>query len=1695
MESLRTVITRLFADAHDNTAPLNTPSFNSDYQAYHGLFSRKSPKRRRFHLLHPEIGQDPAIYDHSMIPVHTSHLDYDTLVNDFMRATQYGNINEPLKVILLKYREPPFLLTKTLRLLKFLHHLLQVVPITHPNKPFPFGHVLEDLTLTLSLRVNNNNNNNNPHLQQAKNDVAVYSTWIITIQFLLSCLRNNSPHHLYNAGVTTPVILGAIKHILLELTRMPTTSAATNNNNNQQLELLQRTSFDTGQELLELFLVRPGPSDTPVGTVSYYDVIYSFPELYGHFLNAAPSTVIPQPSITNPDRIPTVIAINVIKHILREINTLPPNLSTLQAQCLNKGKELINLLLIGPSGDGVGVVEYYDIILALPDVYGHFLHGTFAQSVHWTMEKFVNELGKRRRHLAFLMMPPDASWPLISQLSRRHEFNDLTTRTSYHMFEGDLIEFVKEGNSTNIETHFRDMLFQRASMDEFRQLVMSLTQTGLDTTLIRKAMVSKVRDVIQCMQHYSSSEKRDVSDEGPFNIPSANHQVRGEDIKMVIPNNISMWELMTETADQLYSFVAADFFSYEDILHDFYKLIYNDDDEPYPAGTKNHINKDNSLVWLLLQLFYIDRVSTNVIEKDFEKDERLFGKFVKLYNEDQMMTKDGFSLRDLSLQCAINHQKDHIKDITNIKQRHPGVSASLRYATLCYQIQAYFSNHYHSHVPTNSTLFQNMNLQEMTVVGLECQLRQDIVPYALYVYLVPTKPDIRTLGHPAVTFVKGGSLSYKLLDLLSINAKHRLLQVIYKMMLDSELGPRYQANNTPVIHNNNNSNPSSIPSSPPPPSQQKSTAITCVPPYVLDVVYKLLYSAPCSAELMIKEIFDKLRRCDKLIKLKRNGDPSISASTLKNNDTPFPDQTMRWMHTMLQLINYRFIRLLKYSPLSAGMFHYVRYSISYLEHRQVYQVLESFVLNTTRSQVDVKLLRSLDDPNRDKPIWFAESEKLARAMVYHIARLIKTRGQADIKTEQIHRVLAHLYEYKLQWSPETLAYFPEAVRSFYLSPKKEEEEAEQQQQSKKANMVRPAVFMAMITPFVQSNQAFISFISQGITENERGLLQYFSTLEHQPLILCSLWLFAVMRFSMDVFHMPSVRKLLLVIPPSRMATCVIDFIDFVLSMDYSAPNSLNLAFQLLDTMIWKHQWVNLNDVILALLNGNSTGDRAQRSFDFIRHLLLQSPEFDQRIAKWDSLNFSHRSWTEEDNHDKLMAYHKTYPEYYEFEAFSANNNNNNDELDPPLQTPMPIYHTNLIVDFVTCMESIIAHLIEHNQHHLLADILDKYGHLFCYHQYPLSFVCNVLLYYHEALKNHPLLVKRIARLLDFDQYDIAPEAVAYALEDSVVTSAFNSSYFDRIVYKLSGNLNPQKCAPRTKENLPERHFREIGSPAIEGISTAILEIMLTPIPPETVIQSILNLTLLRESHYVGVSALTIHAVGLLISSLPPQTFLRPVFGELNRMIKTHPSLLEVSEPCRLIRCSVPKRANGKYVMSQSLPDLTTTAVLKDSMSARFRKAMMFPYIFNDYTFNLHNYSTNVPNTFLTLFHSVLHYSSLDGFTLFLEYLRSLRVSGKLRTDVQLLYVCFLLGPALHRIEKLETTDAEFMIELMNIVKQVTVHMDMKDGWVTQALEQVFDFLYHIRARFVKSPELVSQLRNIIKTMNPPISQRLLRLVM
>lgn len=203
-------------------------------------------------------------------------------------------------------------------------------------------------------------------------------------------------------------------------------------------------------------------------------------------------------------------------------------------------------------------------------------------------------------------------------------------------------------------------------------------------------------------------------------------------------------------------------------------------------------------------------------------------------------------------------------------------------------------------------------------------------------------------------------------------------------------------------------------------------------------------------------------------------------------------------------------------------------------------------------QMDVKLLRSLDDPHREKPIWFAESEMLARLAVCTISRLIKTRGQADIKTDQIYRVLSSLYEYKLEWSPEAMTYFPPAVRSFYESP----------DSPNQSIPMRPSITPQKIQQLISTNKALTAYLFQGTPEAERIALQFFASLENQSSLLCTMWVIAITRNTTDCFSMNAVRKLLMLIHPSRMATNTIDLVDFILSVEYP-PNSTDSVSYLL----------------------------------------------------------------------------------------------------------------------------------------------------------------------------------------------------------------------------------------------------------------------------------------------------------------------------------------------------------------------------------------------------------------------------------------------------------------------------------------------------------------------------------------------------
>ena len=87
---------------------------------------------------------------------------------------------------------------------------------------------------------------------------------------------------------------------------------------------------------------------------------------------------------------------------------------------------------------------------------------------------------------------------------------------------------------------------------------------------------------------------------------------------------------------------------------------------------------------------------------------------------------------------------------------------------------------------------------------------------------------------------------------------------------------------------------------------------------------------------MIKEIFVKFKRIDKTLK---------THAEHSEGNTSIPEYSLRWQHTILQFLCHRLLRFLKYSSKAPDLLHYIKYSISYLDHRQIYRDAEMFAIH------------------------------------------------------------------------------------------------------------------------------------------------------------------------------------------------------------------------------------------------------------------------------------------------------------------------------------------------------------------------------------------------------------------------------------------------------------------------------------------------------------------------------------------------------------------------------------------------------------------------------------------------------------------------------------------------------------------------------------------------------------------------------
>lgn len=1396
------------------------------------------------------------------------------------------------------------------------------------------------------------------------------------------------------------------------------------------------------------------------------------------------------------------------------------------------GLEVIQAFLEIPGGSNSSHATYYDLIREISQV---FPPGVV---VHWTLEAFMSHLQGRRQLLAALVMPPDAAWPLISQISRQHEFVNLTQRPTHVMFAPDYAERVDNNATTTSAGLLGDLLFQRAPWDEIIFMIRQLPPTPSSASTIREALVVKTRNVVRCIQRHSRfQERRQVDTSG---IVAANPD-------MVIPENLDFMEILAELSDQLYAFASNDLspitnifpsgyaIQYEDLIVDFHTLVTGTDKEP------PELEKDNTLIFLLLQLIHIDKIGgkDKLLPQDYASDEHLFRLLIGLYNEDQVNSKDGFYLRDLALQCAITHQQGYIRDRAMMKFRHPKLAVIWPYySQICYNVQSYFATKYKNNVQ-DTTSFSKLPMQENVKVAMESQIRQNIVAGCLFVYLVPNNNGKKVELDTSGMFVQGGVVNYKLLDMLNVDAKHRLIGLLYKMMLDGDSGPRIHAD--PPLN------------------------VQFVAPSVIDVMYKLFMNSPCSVDQVTKALLDRLRRYDRL--------PKMSET--------MPPEATRWLFTVLQLLNFRLIRSLKFTPGCPHLLHYMKFALSLTKHRALHNLVETCNHSALAVQTSHKFLRSLVDNKRERPYWFEESEALARRAVMTVARVVKLRGQGDAPAGIVAEILQILHKHPIIWTEEIMAFFPEPVREFYRV----------QEQSGTSEHIPGAVTELEVTTLLEGTSVHNVLLVPKGTEPNTHLLLHYSDMANHPFFLCVFWEIIVIHQQISETMLEDIRAVMLQFPPSHMSTYTQQLVDYALwKLDPKSPSATPIDFVVrsFEDLVWKYQLLSIEHVLLALMTGHPA-----RSGDLGLHILIQmtihSSELSSRISHWTSIGISPRPWEEDSYYEKLQSYLARYPEFFGFEAHEVRMGTN--PINPPLDIPLLANYNNVLLRLLNIFDLIIGRFIEYGMTDTLVTFLETFGCLYLYHTTPLGFVRDTLLYYYESpTLRDPRVAKALLKLLDFKQVELSPVLTDYAQELNRSEELFDENYVSEICRKLAVSMDPKECGYRSDPSLPERHYREISNSATQGLYVAVIEVLACPMTKEKFMEQLLNVALGKRTAGASQSASAgsatspnissrvvpeprvIHAAGLLLATLPTE-FMDIFFVEVDAFTRTDETLLQAStisakstaasrataaaaaaqKKSKVRSSRADTRSNGSVAAGNDGGMKPVIGQEAEQGSPLFHRTtvqdMLLSTFFSSYTFNRNNFRSNMPNSFLTFFHAVAHYSSPDVLLRVMKCLENWRrgtclppptgssllnynnsiikfnnkfdplrddsvsaihrepgeddsaseitenikkLDQSLRTDVQLLFVCALVGPLVHRFEKVQIggTSGQFLVVLVELTAMVTDQMEAASRPGLCTLEHVIDFIHHVRAHIAKDPDTSARLALVLTGMRPWLFGRL-----
>ncbi|XP_050073432.1 mediator of RNA polymerase II transcription subunit 23 [Anopheles maculipalpis] len=550
--------------------------------------------------------------------------------------------------------------------------------------------------------------------------------------------------------------------------------------------------------------------------------------------------------------------------------------------------------------------------------------------------------------------------------------------------------------------------------------------------------------------------------------------------------------------------------------------------------------------------------------------------------------------------------------------------------------------------------------------------------------------------------------------------------------------------------------------------------------------------------------------------------------------------------------------------------------------------------------------------------------------------------------------------------------------------------------------------------------------------NENDIIAHFGMTVNPPLFLCLVF---KMIIETDVIS-PVAYKILERIGARALSTHLRKMCDYLL---FEVANSgggahVNKCVDTINDMIWKYNIVTIDRLVLCLILRTLDGNEAQVSFYIIQLLLLKTSEFRNRVQEFITIN-SPEHWKQNNWHERHLAFHQKFPEKF--------------APDESVSHPtLPVYFGNVCLRFLPVLDIIVHRFLEvpTQLSKTLDVILDHLGSLYKFHDRPITYLYNTLHYYERKLRDRPQLKKRLVGTVVGSLKDVRPEnwALTEAYQAYVMTKETDNvnwvpelTYYINLVRRMQDTMDGKNVFSGT-----DWRFNEFPNPPAHALYVTCVELLGLPVGPTVVANSIIDVLV---KGYTVVPNAVIHnwanTIGLLMAALP-EAYWSVIYERLQGALNS--------------------KSMKEWVYRQSPFEMFNFKIVKESMLDR-------SYV-----------------TVLAIVHSIFHHFGIGQLATITETIKE-KLKPLVHTEYQLIYVCHVVGPFLHRLS-IERARAVSDITLMlyELLEQVD---KAQPAQPLRYMDPICDLLYHIKYMFV-GDTMKTELEAIIRRLRPALQMRL-----